>query len=103
MTFEKLSIEDKLGNEYTNHIVFKELCIYSEFYDSLSFSVMNWIPNGTDSFFNLDTYIISSIKGTIDSIREILIKGRINDSYSLIRKYFDSTMINIYTNLFLQD
>jgi len=30
-------------------------------------------------------------------------KGRINDAYALIRKYFDSTFINIYTNLYLQD
>ena len=76
---------------------------YADFYDSLSFSVMNWISSGTKALMNLDTYVYSSIKGTIESIRDILKKGRINDAYSLLRKYFDSTMINVYTNLFLED
>ena len=30
-------------------------------------------------------------------------KGRINDSYALLRKYFDSTIINVYSNLYLSD
>lgn len=29
--------------------------------------------------------------------------GRINDSYALLRKYYDSTVINVYTNLYLND
>lgn len=91
------------GKEYTDHKVFEELKIYSEFYGSLSFSIMSKVSQGTNALLNLDTYVYSSIKGTIDSIREILEKGRINDTYALIRKYYDSTFINIYTNLYLQD
>lgn len=103
MTFEGIKIEDRLGKDYIEHKVFEELKIYSDFYSSLSFSIMNWMSQGTKAILNLDTYTYSSIKGTIDSINEILIKGRINDAYALIRKYFDSTFINIYSNLYLQD
>lgn len=103
MEFGNITIEQKLGKEYTEHRVFDELKSYSEFYSSLSFSIMNWTSQGTKAILNLDTYTYSSIKGTIDSISEILSKGRINDAYALLRKYFDSTFINVYTNLFLDD
>ncbi|HDK26942.1 MAG TPA: hypothetical protein ENG48_07640 [Candidatus Atribacteria bacterium] len=103
MTYEGIKIETKLGKEYLEHKVFGELKIYSDFYSSLSFSIMGFISQGTKAILNLDTYTYSSIKGTINSINEILSKGRINDAYALIRKYYDSTFINIYSNLYLQD
>jgi hypothetical protein len=103
LEFGDITIEDKLGEEYTKHKIFAELTTYSDFYESFSFSIMNWMSQGTKSFINLDTYAISSIKGTINSISQILRKGRINDAYALIRKYYDSTYINIYSNLYLQD
>ena len=103
MEFNNHTTEEKLGKEYTKHTVFKELKIYSDFYNSLSFSIMSWVAQGTKAFLNLDTYSYSSIRGTVDSICEILGKGGINDAYALIRKYFDSTFINIYANLYLQD
>lgn len=64
---------------------------------------MLWTSKGTKAIVNLDTYTYSSIKGTIESIRDILKKGRINDAFALLRKYYDSTMINVYTNLYLED
>lgn len=103
MEIEEVKPEDRLGSNYTRHNVFEKLAYYSDFYESLSFLIMGRISLGTKAIVNLDTYAFSSIKGTIDSIRDILLKGRINDSYSLLRKYFDSTMINIYTNLYLKD
>jgi len=103
MKFDGIKIEDKLGKDYAEHKVFSELKTYSDFYGSLSFSIMNWVSQGTKAILNLDTYSYSSIKGTVDSICEILRKGRINDAYALIRKYFDSTFINVYANLYLQD
>jgi len=102
MEFCNIKIEDKLGTDYTEHKVFDELKSYSDFYNSLSISIKGWGSQGTKASLNLDTYSYSSIKGTIDSISEILKRGRINDSYALIRKYFDSTFINIYANLYLQ-
>ena len=89
--------------KYNEHPVFEQLVKYSEFYDNLSFSIMHFISMGTRSIINLDTYIYTSMQGTLESIREILLKGRINDAYALLRKYYDAAIINIYTNLYLSD
>lgn len=96
-------IKSRLGKEYLNHVVFYEIDEYIEFYESLSFSTMNWISMGTTSAINLDTYVFSSLNGTLESIKVILKMGRINDAFALLRKYYDATLINIYSNLFLED
>lgn len=89
---------------YKRHPAFEQLSEYAEFYENLSNSVMGWITQGTiGSVLNIDTYLYSSIQGTLQSIKEILIKGRINDSYALLRKYHDSVIINVYSNLYLDD
>ncbi len=103
MSFKTPSIEEKLGNEYIKHPVFSSLRQYYEFYESLSFQIMNWLSVGTHSLINIDTYTYSSIQGTLESIRMVLKKGRINDAYSLLRKFIDVTIINVYTNLYLED
>jgi hypothetical protein len=43
------------------------------------------------------------MQGAFESIKEILENGRINDSYALLRKYYDSSIINIYSSLYLND
>ena len=58
---------------------------------------------GTQSALNIDAYVYSSMQGTLESIKDILLKGRINDAYTLLRKYYDATTINIYTNLYLDE
>lgn len=91
------------NEKYRGHKVFSELDEYIDFYHSLSMSVMNFATLGTTAFVSMDTYTYSSIQGTVDSIKTLLEKGRINDCYSLVRKYFDSVIINIYSNLYLND
>jgi hypothetical protein len=76
---------------------------YAEFYRNWSLSVFSFITEGTKSIGNIDTYVFSSMQGTLESIRDILIKGRINDAYALLRKYYDSAIINIYVNLYSSD
>lgn len=98
-----IQTNNNLGKDYLAHKVFERLKEYSSFYNSLSFSVMNFVTIGTSSSFNIDTYMYSSMKGTLQSISDILRKGRINDSYSLIRKYYDLSIINIYTNIYLNE
>jgi hypothetical protein len=88
---------------YTEHPVFEQLKMYSGFYDNLATSIIQFATMGTHSFLNIDSDVYSSMKGTLESIREILFHGRINDAYALLRKYYDATTINIYTNLFLDD
>jgi hypothetical protein len=94
---------DQLGKEYSSHIVFSQLYDLSLFYDNLAYTTMIFMSKGTKSILNLDTHVFTSLRGTLDSIRELLIKGRINDAYALLRKYYDSTIINVYTNLYLND
>ncbi|WP_247234265.1 hypothetical protein [Telluribacter sp. SYSU D00476] len=94
---------EPLGKEYSSHEVFGQLSEFADFYASLAHTTMWFISQGTKSIANLDTYVFSSIKGTLESIKEILSNGRINDSYALLRKYYDSTIINVYTNLYLND
>lgn len=91
------------SEEYQKHHVFSELEKYAEFYESLSWSVTSFGSTGTDVVLNIDTHIFTSIKGTLESILLILKNGRINDAYALLRKYFDSAIINIYSNLYLED
>jgi hypothetical protein len=92
-----------INDEYRNHHVFSELKSYIEFYDMLSSLIFGFCKTGITSICNIDSYIFSSIKGTLESIRDILVNGRINDSYALLRKYHDSAIINIYSNLYLED
>jgi hypothetical protein len=92
-----------IADAYKTHQVFDQLSEYAEFYKNLSFSVMGFISQGTKSVLNIDTYVYSSIQGTLESIKNILFQGHINDSYALLRKYYDAAIINIYSDLYLDD
>jgi hypothetical protein len=89
--------------ELEGHLIFDNLDYFIEFYDSLSFGVFSFASQGVKAVFNFDSYIFSSMKGTLDSIKTILTIGRINDAYALLRKFYDSVVINIYVDLYLQD
>ncbi len=93
----------RLGQNYISHKVFEQSSNYSNFYRDLAFNVIGFVPMGTSGIINLDTYVYSSIQGTIGSIRDVLLKGRISDSFTLLRKYYDSTIINIYSDIYLKD
>ena len=89
--------------EYKEHRIFSELDQYIDFYDSLAGLVFSFSTMGTKSIVNIDSYVYSSIQGTLDSIKMIINAGRINDAYALLRKYYDSAIINVYSNLYLED
>lgn len=88
---------------YKEHYVFGELDRYEHFYKQLAMSVFSFASMGTKAICNFDTYTYSSIQGTVESIKVILLAGRINDAYALLRKYYDSVIINVYSNLYLKD
>lgn len=90
-------------HEYSSHSILKELESYIKFYKLLSFSIFQFIPLGTSATANIDSYILSSIQGTVESIKLILREGKINDAYALTRKYHDSVVINIYEILYLKE
>ena len=84
------------------HSIHHDLNEFIEFYDGLSFTVMNFLPLGTKALFNFDTYIYEAMKGTLESILVLVQNGRINDAYALLRKFFDISLINVYVNLYLK-
>lgn len=94
---------DVKSTEYQNHTVFALLDELITYYDWWSFSIMSFMSSGTKSIINIDTYIYSSIHGTLQSIKLILQDGQINDAYALIRKFQDAIVMNVYTNLYLSD
>ena len=98
-----MASDSQINSDYENHIIFSELSDYTDFYQSLSLSIFNWLTMGTSTVFNIDSYLISSIQGTIESIKLVLNDGKINDSYALTRKYHDSVVINIYEILYLKN
>ncbi|MDD5736670.1 MAG: hypothetical protein PHH20_00070 [Candidatus Omnitrophica bacterium] len=101
--FVSEKINNILGKEYKEHNVFSKLDEMISFYKSFSFSIFGFITQGTEAHCNIDSYLYSSIQGTLDSISNILRNGRINDSYALLRKYYDSIIINIYSTLYLNN
>lgn len=89
--------------KYINHKIFEELTYYAEFYESLSTSVMSFSTKGTTAIANMDTYVFMSMRGTIESIGLVLKNGNLDDAYALLRKYYDSVMINAYTNMYTNE
>lgn len=94
---------DSTDKKYFEHQVFKDLTIFSDLYSSVADTIFSFSTQGTRAIANIDTYVLMSIDGTIESIKTVLRNGRINDAYSLLRKYNDSIIINIYTNLYIND
>ena len=88
---------------YQSHGVFADLTRYISFYKSLTMSIFLFPTMGTKSIANIDSYTYSSMHGTLESIQTILLSGRINDAYCLLRKYYDSAVIDIYTKLNLAE
>ena len=105
MTLDELENLPKhnLGNDYLKNQIFKNLDYYADFYESMSDVVMMRFTSGTLAYYNIDTYVFMAMKGTMQSIKAVLEQGRINDAYALLRKYYDSTIINIYCILYLKD
>lgn len=93
-----------MSKGYREHKVFAVLKEIYECYDSISFSSFNFPSEGIKpSITNIDSYIYSSIGGTIDSIGLLLEKVRINDVFALLRKYFDEILFDIYQTAFRHD
>ena len=66
----------QIDQEYLEHRVFSQLTEYGDFYMSLSVFTMGWLTQGTRAFINLDSYVYSSMKGTLESIKDIFIERK---------------------------
>jgi len=91
------------GQKYKNHPLFSDLNLYEEFYESLASIVFPYSTMGTMALGNIDSYVLTSIQGTLKSMKTILLNGMINDAYALLRKYYDAVIISIYSNLYLEE
>ena len=85
-----------LPPEASGHSCFSMFQETIEFYDLLSFGLMSFASGPLVGVINFDRHIIDSLKGTLESTEEVLLKGRINDAYMLLRKYYDIITINTY-------
>ncbi|MBO7111374.1 MAG: hypothetical protein J6W18_05440 [Bacteroidaceae bacterium] len=96
--------EDNLPKEYREHVIFQNLDSMNDFYDFLSYSSLSFLPEGLPGTFpNIDTYIFSSIKGTIDSVRLLLKNAHLNDAFAIVRKYFDEILLDVYLTVYRQE
>jgi hypothetical protein len=89
-------------DEYKHHEVFDLIKYISEYYSSLSFNSIGKLMNSTLAFDG-ENFIIVSISETLNSIYDVLNKGRINDAFALLRKYYDSIVIHVYIHVFLEE
>lgn len=90
------------SNEYQSHPVFEDLDHYVEFYGQLGYQTSMFLSQGTRAVLGLDTYVFSSLQGTLDSMRMLLRAGMMNDAYALVRKFHDAAVINAYTAQYLK-
>lgn len=100
-----MDYENFMGDNYLGHKIFPLLKDLEKFYNDISSNSSNFLTSGiaTTSISNIDSYIFSSVGGTLNSIRLILNNGRINDAYALTRKYFDAIIIDIYRWQLIRD
>ena len=82
--------------EYIEHEIFNILNDFIGFYNSLAMNSFNFSTSGVEAVLSIDSYIYSSIAGSLDSIKLILNEGRINDAFALTRKYSDTIIWDIY-------
>lgn len=99
---KNFKIKESDKNEYSSHIVFNTLERIRDFYKDFSFLVIGYLNSQTNMIVNFDSYIYSSMEGTIESIATILKKGRIGDAFALLRKLHDKAILNIYINLYIE-
>ena len=96
-------LDVKLSEAYKEHTCFKELEDMKEFYDNTSDRSYLVVPLGTKSLLNFESYVFMSIYGTLDSIKFLLMDGKINDAFVLVRKYYDDILADIYLQVLLKE
>ena len=74
-----------------------------DYYDGLSDTSFGFSPSGTRSTFNYATYVYMSMRSTLDSIKTLLKAGHITDAFVLIRKLFDTALVEIYLEVVRAD
>lgn len=101
---EENSHKVPLPRGYTEHTAFSDIQMIINVYKFLSYNSFGFIPNGLPGeWINYETYIFSSLKGTVESIMMLLKSAHINDAFAVLRKYFDETMIAVFYVVYCKD
>ena len=87
------------GEAYYNHEVFELIKHMQDYCDGIAYTCYGFIPNGTLGAVNYSSYVFSSIRTTLESIRGLLKEGHIADAFVLIRRLFDTVLVDIYLNV----
>lgn len=88
---------------FRKHQVFALIDHMMEYYEGLSDSSLLFMPNGTLTITNYASRIYMSIRSTLVSIKTLLKKGHLSDVFVLIRKLFDTVLVEIYLNVVRED
>ena len=88
---------------YQKHHVFELINKMMEYYDGLWNTSFYFIPHGTICIGNYAANIYLSIYNTLDSISMLLKVGHMSDAFVLIRKLFDTILMEIYLNVVRED
>ena len=88
---------------YQDHPVFEKIEHMMDYYEGLSETCFHFIPEGTLGAGNYASYVYLSLYSTLDSIRMLLKVGHINDAFVLIRKLFDTVLVEIYFDVVRKD
>lgn len=93
-----------LPKEYKENPIFSDMSLMMDTYEFLSFNSFGFMPDGLPGeWINYETYIFSSLKGTIESMKMLLASAHINDAYAVLRKYFDEIMISVFYAVYSDD
>lgn len=92
-----MHVNSEINSEsYQNHPVFEKIKHMIDYYDGLSETCFHFIPNGTLGAANYASYVYMSICTTLNSIKLLLKAGHLTDAFVLIRKLFDTVLVEIY-------
>ncbi len=87
--------------EYTelnikDHSFFNTLENIKCFHESISYNLFGSKTNGIEGFVNIHSEISNFLALQLESINRIISIGNLGDSFTLLRKYEDLTIISIY-------
>lgn len=89
--------------EYKEHRVFSEINDMKNFYEGISYTCYSFTVSGTRAIMNYASDVYTAIQNTLDSIDILLSIGHINDAYTLVRKYFDDVLVEIYIDAIIKE
>ena len=93
------SNNDINSDAYQHHHVFEEIERIRGYYQDLSHTCFSFVPLGVSAIGNYASYVFLSIEGTLHSISMLLKAGHLTDAYELVRKVFDTVLVEIYIDV----